>query len=496
MSDATNLVGTRRIEKTKLKDLAIQLGVVQREAKELGIPALVLIEGLDASEKGALLNQILLEMDSRAYEVYSTHASHIEPRAFPLLWRFWNHTPSRGRIQFYDRGPYYLVLDAWAEQAIREKDLGKYWSHIRNFERQLNDAGVAITKIFLTVPKKEQARRFKKLESNPKTAWRVSSKDWKRHKQYKPYMEQVSEMVKATGSPFASWEVIDTKDTRGATVKIYQTIIAKLESAIEQKKKEAQKTTETHWIPYNGKSYLSEAKFRQPMERSKYKQELKLRQQTIDDLVHEIYSKQIPVVLVYCGWDAAGKGGCIKRLVQGIDPRSYHVTPVGAPTSDELDHHYLWRFWERMPRRGRLEIFDRSWYGRVLVERVEKLCSNEEWQRAYGEINEMESHLSDYGTVIIKFWLHIDAETQFERFEARQENPLKHWKITDEDWRNREKWDLYEEAINEMISKTDKPHAPWTVVNSVCKMRARIQTLDTIIGRLGNAIINTKIPPL
>jgi polyphosphate kinase 2 (PPK2 family) len=232
------------------------------------------------------------------------------------------------------------------------------------------------------------------------------------------------------------------------------------------------------------------------MERSKYKQELKLRQKTIDDLVHEIYSKQIPVVLVYCGWDAAGKGGCIKRLVQGIDPRSYHVTPVGAPTSEELDHYYLWRFWERMPRRGRLEIFDRSWYGRVLVERVEKLCSNEEWQRAYGEINEMESHLSDYGTVIIKFWLHIDAETQFERFEARQENPLKQWKITDEDWRNREKWDLYEEAINEMISKTDKPHAPWTVVNSVCKMRARIQTLDTIIDRLENAIINIKIPPL
>jgi polyphosphate kinase 2 (PPK2 family) len=335
MNEATNLIGTRQIEKPKLKDLAIQLGVVQREAKELGIPALVLIEGLDASDKGALLNQILLEIDSRAYEVYSTHASHVEPRAYPLLWRFWNHTPSRGRIQFYDRGPYYLILDAWAEQAIREKDLGKYWSHMRNFERQLNDAGVAITKIFLTVPKKEQARRFKKLESNPKTAWRVSSKDWKRHKQYKPYMEQVSEMVKATGSPFACWEVIDTKDTQGAAVKIYQTIIAKLESAIEQKKKEAQKTIETHWIPYSGKSYLSEAKFTQPMDRAaSTSRTLKLRQQERihENLVHEIsLEHKSPIVLVYCGWDAAGKGGCIKRLVQGIDPRGYQRDTRSEP---------------------------------------------------------------------------------------------------------------------------------------------------------------------
>lgn len=496
MSDAIDLLEAKMSPKLKLKDLAIRLGVVQREAKELKIPALVIIEGLDASEKGSLLNQILLEMDSRAYEVYSTHATHKEPRAFPLLWRFWNNTPSRGRIQFYDRGPYYLVLDGWAETTIREKDLEKYWYHIRNFERQLNDDGVAIAKIFLTVPKKEQAKRFEKLESNPKTAWRVSSKDWRRHRQYKSYMEQVSKMVETTDAPYARWEVIDTKVIRDAAIKIYQAIIAKLEGAIEQKKSQVKKTADTSWVSYKGKNYLSQIRFKSPMERSKYKQELKLRQETINDLVHEVYSKKISVVMVYCGWDAAGKGGCIKRLVQGIDPRSYHVTPVGAPTSNELNHHYLWRFWERMPRRGRIEIFDRSWYGRVLVERVEKLCSNEEWQRAYDEINEMESHLNDFGTVIIKFWLQIDKETQFERFEARRENPLKQWKITEEDWRNREKWDLYEEAVNEMISKTDKPHAPWTIVPSVCKMRARIQTLDTIIDRLSEAIDKSKIPPL
>lgn len=496
MSDVAESIETEVSSKPKLKDLAIRLGVVHREAKQLGIPALVMIEGLDASEKGMLLNQVLLEMDSRSYEVYSTHASHREPRAYPLLWRFWNHTPSRGRIQFYDRGPYYLVLDSWAEGMIKGKELERYWDHIRNFERQLSEDGVAIAKIFLTVPKKEQAKRFEKLESNPKTAWRVSSKDWKRHKQYKAYMEQVTDMVKATDVPHARWEVIDTKDTRDAAIRLYLTIIRKLEEAIEKKKSQVEQTPDTEWIPYKGKNYLSGVKFKSPIERSKYKQELKQRQETIHDMVHEIYSKQIPVVMVYCGWDAAGKGGCIKRFVQGIDPRSYHVTPVGAPSSHELAHHYLWRFWRQIPRRGRIEIFDRSWYGRVLVERVEKLCSNEDWQRAYREINEMESHLNDFGTVIIKFWLHIDKETQFERFQARQENPLKQWKITDEDWRNREKWDFYEEAVNEMISKTSKPYAPWTIVPSVCKMRARLQTLDTIIDRLESALNKYKIPPL
>lgn len=497
MSKTEERNSTKVYKKSQLKELAIRLGVVQREAKEQGIPALVMIEGLDASEKGKLLNQVLLEIDSRAYEVFSTHASHVEPRAYPLLWRFWNNTPSRGMIQFFDRGPYYLVLDTWAEENIKPKELDLYWKHIRNFERQLHQDGTSIIKVFLTVPKKDQELRFKKLESNPKTAWRVSKKDWRRHNQYKAYMEQVNKMIKATETPYAKWEVIDTRNIQEAAIKLYLTIIEKLEAVIEQKKKRPQVGTDSNdWIPYEGKNHLSKVKFKSPLNRSKYKQLLKNRQETIHDLVHEIYSKKIPVVMVYCGWDAAGKGGCIKRFVQGIDPRSYHVTPVGAPNQDELDHHYLWRFWKRIPSQGRIEIFDRSWYGRVLVERVEGLCSNEDWQRAYSEINEMEEHLTDFGTVVLKFWLHIDKETQLERFKARQENHLKQWKITDEDWRNREKWDLYEEAVNEMITKTNTPQAPWTIVPSACKMRARIQTLDTIINRLENALASNRKVPL
>ncbi len=497
MSDTIEPIQKKAGQKNRLKELAIRLGVVQREAKELGIPALVNIEGLDASEKGKLLNQMLLEIDARAYEVYSTHASHKEPRLYPLLWRFWNHTPAKGLIQFYDRGPYYLVLDSWAEGMIGNSKINQYWEHIRNFERQLADDGVAIVKIFLTVPKKDQAKRFQKLEENPKTKWRVSEKDWRRHDQYKPYMEQVDAMIKATDAPYAKWEVIDTKTIRDASIQLYLTIIRKLEKAIDEKRRQLKEPEpKRKWIPFEGKNALAKVKFKPPMDRAEYKQVLKQRQDTIHNLVHEIYSKKIPVVMVYCGWDAAGKGGCIKRLVQGIDPRAYHVTPVGAPTKEELSQHYLKRFWKNMPSKGRIEIFDRSWYGRVLVERVEKLCSNEEWRRAYQEINEMEAHLADFGTVILKFWLQIDKQTQLERFEARQSSPPKQWKITDEDWRNREKWDLYEEAINEMVSRTDTPHAPWTLVPAVCKMSARIQTLDTTIERLEKALKNPESPAL
>jgi polyphosphate kinase 2 (PPK2 family) len=192
--------------------------------------------------------------------------------------------------------------------------------------------------------------------------------------------------------------------------------------------------------------------------------------------------------MVYCGWDAAGKGGCIKRLLQGVDPRSFTVVPIAAPTKLELSHHYLWRFWKELPPRGKITIFDRSWYGRVLVERVERLCSNDEWQRAYDEMNAMERHLTDFGAVVIKFWLHIDQDTQLERFQAREENPFKQWKITDEDWRNREKFPKYEQAVNEMVHLTSTPYAPWNLIASNCKMHARIQTLDTFIEAINSVL--------
>lgn len=485
-----------RPSKAQIKQLAQRLGVLQRDAKSLGIPTLIVIEGLDASSKGHLLNQILMEFDSRAFKVYSTHASHQEPRAYPLLHRFWINTPVKGKVQFYDRSYYYLALDAWAEGKLHEDELDGYWEDIRRFERQLTDGGVQMMKFFLILPKKEQAKRFRKLESNPKTAWRVTPKDWRRHRQFRSYLETVDSMVEKTDAPYARWRVVDTKNYRAALVQVYEQIIELLENAIASRSQEAPASASTGWIHYKGQNYLDRVKHPPPMDRDAYRKELKRLQGSIHDLVHEVHFRQIPVALVYCGWDAAGKGGCIKRLVQSIDPRGYEVVPIAAPTQVELSHHYLWRFWREMPHKGKITVFDRSWYGRVLVERVESLCSNDEWQRAYREINEMESHLSDFGAVIVKFWLHIDKQTQLERFKAREADPFKQWKITEEDWRNRKKWDRYEEAVNQMIDETDTPRAPWTIVSANCKMRARIKTLTVIADALAKAVKSHNLKPL
>jgi len=497
MPTATNSLEASPDKKALLKALAIELGVVQREAKELGIPVIVTIEALDASRKGRLLNQILLEIDSRAYQVYSTHAQEMPPREYPLLWRFWNHTPPKGNIQFYDRGPYYLVLDTWAEGKLKEDEMQRYWRDIRNFENMLNDDGVVQVKIFLTVSRKVQQSRLKELESNPKTAWRVTAKDWKRHRQHKECLAQAKAMIDETDAPFAPWHMIDTDSYKPALIRIYQVIIDRLKTAVQERRERlGQPGPSKKWIHYKGTDHLAAVDLSAKLARGHYKRLLKERQKEIYDLVHEIHSKRIPVALVYCGWDAAGKGGCIKRFVQGMDPSGYTVIPVGAPTSTELSHHYLWRFWRDMPARGKVTIFDRSWYGRVLVERVEGLCSNDEWQRAYREINQMEQHLTDYGMVIIKFWLQIDSDTQLERFIAREENPIKRWKITEEDWRNREKWERYEESVNEMFEKTNTDYSPWNIVSSNCKMHARIKTLDIIISRFKKALKKPVDPAL
>jgi polyphosphate kinase 2 (PPK2 family) len=204
----------------------------------------------------------------------------------------------------------------------------------------------------------------------------------------------------------------------------------------------------------------------------------------MSELGFKLYTKRRSVVMVYEGWDAAGKGGNIKRMTQELDPRGYEVVPVPAPTQDELNHHYLWRFWKKMPKDGHCAIFDRSWYGRVMVERIEGFCTAEEWQRAYKEINDMEKHMVNHGVILFKFWIHIDKEEQLKRFQLRQADPLKQYKITDEDWRNREKWDQYEKAVDEMLWRTNTEYAKWRVIESNDKKYARIKTLEYVVNEL------------
>jgi polyphosphate kinase 2 (PPK2 family) len=222
--------------------------------------------------------------------------------------------------------------------------------------------------------------------------------------------------------------------------------------------------------------------------RDEYKKRLDELQDRLRQLEHQLYRARIPSVIVYEGWDAAGKGGNIRRLTRGLDPRGYEVVPIASPTDEELAHHYLWRFWRALPKAGHITIFDRSWYGRVLVERVEGLCTEEDWKRAYQEINEFELQLVEYGTVVVKFWLHIDQEEQLERLQARKETPHKRWKLTEDDWRNREKWSRYEVAVEEMLRRTSTTYAPWTILEANDKLHARIKALTTVADALTEAL--------
>jgi polyphosphate kinase 2 (PPK2 family) len=279
--------------------------------------------------------------------------------------------------------------------------------------------------------------------------------------------------------------MMSTNCLRAATVEIFETICGALGKALDAR--EAGKSSEL--IPpqlpvKKGKNPLKNVDLSQSISREDYKNELGDLQEEIRELAHQIYERRIPVVVVYEGWDAAGKGGNIKRLTQSMDPRGYEVTPVGAPAGIEKRHHYLWRFWQAIPKAGHVGIFDRSWYGRVLVERVEGFCTETEWRRAYQEINEFESQLINYGTVLIKFWLHIDKEEQLRRFEARNADPHKKWKITEEDWRNRERWDQYQEAVRDMLIQTSTETAPWTVVESNSKYHARLKALRTVVAAI------------
>ena len=282
------------------------------------------------------------------------------------------------------------------------------------------------------------------------------------------------------------WHIIDAKHQKWAQLQLMSVLLEEIDERIENGVQEAR-------IPENKYQLrtmplLSEVELNKDMDVLEYRRELAKCQKKLGKLHNELYRKKIPVVIAYEGWDAAGKGGNIKRIAGALDPRGYDVHPIASPEPHEKSRHYLWRFWTRLPKTGHIAIFDRTWYGRVMVERLEGFCTQNDWQRAYNEINEFEKELTDWGAVVIKFWVQIDKETQLERFKDRENTPEKRWKITDEDWRNREKWDMYEDAVNEMLQKTSTESAPWYILESNNKYYARIKALKTVIKRLEKAL--------
>ena len=481
-----------------LPKIEAELGRLQRECKDLDIPVMIVFEGFGASGKGLQIGKLIHSMDPRGFEVHTIKNETEEERMHPFLWRFWIKTPEKGKIAVFDGSWYRKVWVDRFEKRTREKELKDDFASINAFEQQLSEGGTLIIKLFLDIDQDEQEKRFKKLEKKKETQWRVTQGDKERNVKYDEYALMAEEMLFCTDTDYAPWTIIEATDRRFATTKIYMTVIQAMQEQIRRQKENSALLEKTNKIVeevceekevqiaqyaenrFSEVSILSKTDLSCSYTKEEYKQKLDKLQRKAERLHGELYRKRIPVVIGFEGWDAAGKGGAIKRLTEKMDPRGYVVNPTASPNEVEKAHHYLWRFWKAMPKDGHVAIFDRTWYGRVMVERIEGFCTEEEWKRVYKEINDMEKDLANAGAVILKFWMHIDKEEQKRRFCERMENPEKRWKITDEDLRNREKWDLYEHAADEMIMRTSTAYAPWVIVEGNDKYYARIKVLKTV----------------
>ena len=484
-----------QVDKEERKQLEKRLGVLQQQIKALKIPVVVIFEGWGASGKGSTVSDLILNLDPRGFKVYSTQEANPLEKRRPELYRFWDKVPEYGYMSIFDRSWYMDISTAVLEEGVEPSQLARRTADINTFERQLTDDGSVLLKFFLHISKDEQQKRLEKLAGDSHTRWRVTERDWQRNENYSRYYKAFDNMLETTNTSYAPWYVLDANKRKNAVFQLYRIVIERLEDAIDKKQNPLRAESELkevfiddRFLPLKTMPRLREIDLDRSITRERYKALLKEKQERLNLLHNRLYLRKKPVILVYEGWDAAGKGGNIKRVAAALDPRGYEVVTIAAPEKFELYRHYLWRFWRQLPKTGHISIFDRSWYGRVMVERLEGFCSHNQWMRAFNEINEFEAALHDWGAIVIKFWMHIDKDEQLARFTLRQNTPEKQYKITEEDWRNREKWDLYEEAVDDMIRYTSTEFAPWHIIESNDKCYARIKTLDIIISKIEAAI--------
>ena len=460
------------------KELEFELGEVTRKTHDLNIPVMIIIEGAPASGKSRLSNALYMSLDAKYTDFVATRPPRETDLRYPFLHRYWYHLPKNGNINIHFRS-WYSQLIEYRDYNIKRNinaDFKQIENDMKNFEKTLTENGYEILKFYINTDRAVRERHIQKLKDNPVLKWKAE--EFQSRLQHHDYDEEMKHYL--GDETVCPWTQIDFHNKEEAADTLYSTIIDRLKKRIEEEQnKEAQidgrfsDSFETDLFTYDFD--------KESIKKSEYKNILPELQARMREIQFQLYQHKIPLVLVYEGMDAAGKGGNIKRTRALLDPTGYKNNAIGAPTDIELAHHYLWRFAKRMPRSGHIGFFDRSWYGRVLVERVEGFASQYAWQQAYEEINDFEKSLHNSGAIIIKFFLSLDKDEQLKRLKDREDTPEKQWKITDEDWRNREKWDLYLEASEDMVSKTDTDYAPWVVIPANDKRYARITALKTII---------------
>ncbi len=463
-----------------------RLLALQQRIRGCGIPVVIVIEGWAAAGKGKMAGELIEGLDPRGYKVH-VHQKGGD-KALPPLAKYWNAMPKAGDISIFIGSWYH---DACAETVGSRKGARSFDARLERInlmEHMLECDGALILKFFINISEKEQKRRIKALEASKLTRRLVSKTDKAQNADYDEWRGVYNHMLAATGEAGAEWRVLSGKDKRECKKQMYTAVIGAFERAIALRE-----SGERPWDTPSLGGYepirtapiapLCDYETARTLDEP-YKQAMDEARKKLRDLQYELFRRDIPVVLAFEGWDAAGKGGAIRRLTSAFDARGFTVVPISAPTPEEKAHHHLWRFWRTLPEAGHITIFDRTWYGRVMVERLEGFCTENQWKRAYEEMNLFERDLTESGAIVLKFWLQISNDEQLRRFIARRDDPAKQWKITDEDWRNREKWAQYEEAVNDMLQKTNTRRAPWIVVEGDCKQFARLKVMNAVIAAI------------
>lgn len=465
-----------------LPPLRIALLDAQARLRDAGFSVIVVVGGADGSGKSETVNALHDWFDPRFLVAHAYTPPSEEERDRPEFWRYWMWLPPAGRIGIFSGSWYTQPIAERVYGKLRSAELALQIARINGFERTLVDAGTLLIKLWFHIGKKVQRARLKQLESKKTTRYRVTKRDWENHAHYAAFVSATEDVISRTSTGQAPWRVIDAEDHRYRNLSAGRAILDAIEARLAQP---LAPEAGTRLPPIaDPVTLLDRLDLSRKLERGEYETSIAREQARLHALVRKLQKRRRSAILVFEGPDAAGKGGAIRRITWALDAQSYHLVPVSAPSDEERAHHYLWRFWRHLPRRGRLTIFDRSWYGRVLVERVEGFAREHEWQRAYQEINDFERELTTSGVILVKFWLHITQEEQLRRFEERERDPAKRYKITPEDYRNREQANQYEAAAADMILRCSPPNAPFTLVEANDKYYARVKVLTTLCGAL------------
>lgn len=484
--------------KAQVPALRAELLETQQRLRSAPFPVIVLFGGVDAAGKGETVNLLNQWMDPRWIVTRAWGEPSEEEREQPEFWRYWRGLPPRGRIGLLLRAWYSTPILDRVHRRIGRARFDRRLARIAALERALSDDGAVILKFWMHLDRESQGRRLKRLERDRLQRWRVTRQQWRDWKLYDRFVEAAERALGVTSTDYAPWVIVEGADERYRSVAVATRLRDTIRAALDRAAVPSENGAPSGAPPdpagealaavsrrYN---VLAELDMTQRLDKELFERQLVRQQGRLNRLRRRAAERGVAAVVVFEGWDAAGKGGAIRRVTAALDARDYEVVPTAAPTDEERAHHYLWRFWRHLGRAGRLTIFDRSWYGRVLVERVEGLASPAEWRRAYGEINEFEDQLLSHGTLVVKFWLHVTKAEQLRRFRERERTPHKRWKITEDDWRNREKWDDYERALTDMVEHTSTRRAPWTLVEANDKNFARVKVLKTLADTYAKAL--------